>query len=120
MRRQNRTAQLSKTANMFKAITDEDKASDDKRTWEQWISNYSAALQKEHSSTISSRLQLMEESNPTFILRNWIAQEAILAAEEGDYSKVYFNEFVMLNTHTRSIPCWKCVKIHSQQNTTVF
>ena len=30
----------------------------------------------------------MRESNPTFILRNWIAQDAIDAAEKGNYSEV--------------------------------
>ena len=90
MRRQNRTSQLSKIANTFKAKADEDKAADDKQKWEQWIGDYSAALQKEDFATMPSRWQVMQESNPTFILRNWIAQEAILAAEEGDYSKVCY------------------------------
>jgi uncharacterized protein YdiU (UPF0061 family) len=30
----------------------------------------------------------MSSKNPTFILRNWIAQDAIKLAESGDYSKV--------------------------------
>ena len=30
----------------------------------------------------------MEESNPTFILRNWIAHDCIAAAEAGDFSRV--------------------------------
>ena len=34
------------------------------------------------------RVRVMEESNPTFILRNWIAQDSIAAAEAGDFSKV--------------------------------
>ena len=36
----------------------------------------------------SDRVRVMEESNPTFILRNWIAQDSIAAAEAGDFSKV--------------------------------
>lgn len=35
-----------------------------------------------------ARFELMEDANPTFVLRNWVAQEAIEAAEKGDHSKV--------------------------------
>ena len=34
------------------------------------------------------RAEVMADSNPTFVLRNWIAQDAIEAAEKHDFSKV--------------------------------
>jgi uncharacterized protein YdiU (UPF0061 family) len=36
----------------------------------------------------SLRITTMSNHNPSFILRNWIAQDAIKDAEAGDYSKV--------------------------------
>ena len=44
-------------------------------------------LQEIHFES-SLRVDLMKSSNPTFILRNWIAFKVIEAAESGDYSKV--------------------------------
>ena len=40
--------------------------------------------------------ELMRESNPSFILRNWIAQDAIDAAEKGNYSEVNLTTVIKL------------------------
>lgn len=40
------------------------------------------------SPFITESCQLMKTTNPTFILRNWVAHEVIEAAEKGDYSQV--------------------------------
>ena len=37
---------------------------------------------------LASRANIMKSVNPTFILRNWINQECITAAEKGNYEKV--------------------------------
>ncbi len=54
-----------------------------KTNWEAWFSAYAKRLQKE---TIGSdeRLQAMNAINPKYVLRNYMAQLAIDAAEQGD------------------------------------
>ena len=39
-------------------------------------------------ASLAHRSNIMQTSNPSFVLRAWIAQEVIAAAERGDYSKV--------------------------------
>lgn len=87
----------------LKSKTEEAKAKEDEELWLQWLKRYRAELQKEvdraaaSSSSSSSfsferfkeeRLGVMSRSNPVFVLRNWVAQEAIQAAEGGDFSVV--------------------------------
>jgi uncharacterized protein YdiU (UPF0061 family) len=74
----------------------------DEAKWKDWIESYRARLQVDASAaTLSSsttapgagewarvRAGLMTVHNPTFILRNWIAQSCIAAAESGNYAKV--------------------------------
>jgi len=57
-----------------------------------WYDEYEAAL-KENGTPLKSkhdakRKQVMDSINPKYILRNYLAQEAITAAQKGDYSKV--------------------------------
>jgi len=60
--------------------------------WSNWIDMYKARLDEEEGevgpSSYTSRAELMGKHNPTFVLRNWIAQEAIEAAEKEDFSQV--------------------------------
>lgn len=56
-----------------------------KNAWIAWISQYIHRLQKESASN-ASRLKLMEKTNPRYVLRNYMAQLAIDAADKGDYS----------------------------------
>ncbi|MBC5863131.1 protein adenylyltransferase SelO [Flavobacterium turcicum] len=55
--------------------------------WEQWLQNYLNRLQKETISD-EERTNKMNACNPKYVLRNYMAQLAIDAAEKGDYSIV--------------------------------
>ncbi len=60
--------------------------------WRQWMARYQARLELENSS-VQQRQQLIHANTPKLILRNYIAQEIIAAAEEGDYTPLnnWFN-----------------------------
>ncbi len=55
-----------------------------KETWINWLQTYQQRLQSE-SFTDSQRKQAMNAINPKYILRNYMAQLAIEAAEKEDY-----------------------------------
>lgn len=42
------------------------------------------------------RVRVMDSTNPRFILRNYIAQNAIEAAENGDFSEVRLSFILMI------------------------
>ena len=74
-------------ANSCKCTDTLDRANKD--AWSVWIRQYVGHLKVvKQASGLAAAVESMRRSNPTFILRNWIAQEAIAAAEQGDYSKV--------------------------------
>ncbi|MEM7337560.1 MAG: YdiU family protein [Actinomycetota bacterium] len=52
-----------------------------------WLSSYRARVVAEHRDT-SERRTAMNRTNPLFVLRNYLAQQAIDAAEGGDASEV--------------------------------
>ena len=52
-----------------------------------WINSFQKRHHKE-SFTLSEKLVLMNNTNPKFILRNYMAQEVIEAAEESNYSEL--------------------------------
>ena len=53
--------------------------------WEQWLINYAERLSLEEL-TKEERVKSMNSINPKYVLRNYMAQLAIDAAEKGDYS----------------------------------
>ena len=55
--------------------------------WEAWFSSYLQRLKKE-TNTDSERKEKMNAVNPKYVLRNYMAQLAIEAAEKGDYSLI--------------------------------
>jgi uncharacterized protein YdiU (UPF0061 family) len=59
----------------------------DIESFDQWFINYQAAL-KSDSQNINclTRTKKMNQFNPKYILRNYLAQEAIEATQSGDYS----------------------------------
>ena len=52
-----------------------------------WLDSYDERL-NENSSTVEERQQKMLQNNPKFVLKNYMLQEAIDAADEGDFTLV--------------------------------
>lgn len=55
--------------------------------WHSWLAWYTGRLQAENSVD-AERILAMNAVNPRFVLRNYMVQLAIEAAEKGDYSKI--------------------------------
>ena len=55
--------------------------------WLTWLQNYLTRLQKENQSDEARKAQ-MNQVNPKYVLRNYMAQLAIDAADNGDYSLI--------------------------------
>ncbi len=56
-------------------------------SWKDWFELYKIRIEKEKYSD-SERKELMDETNPKYVLRNYMAQLAIDAANQGDYSLI--------------------------------
>ncbi len=56
----------------------------------EFLQDYKKRLESEFGATDidGERQRKMKASNPRYILRNWIAQRAIEAADKGDFSEV--------------------------------
>tara|TARA_E500000075_G_C6875837_1_gene261919 strand:- start:69 stop:821 length:753 start_codon:yes stop_codon:yes gene_type:complete len=54
---------------------------------QQWLSDYLHTAEQQNQSH-SPRAQLMNRTNPLYVPRNYLAQLAIDAAEQGDFSKL--------------------------------
>jgi len=79
----------------FKDLTNEQKIATDTAKWRQWIASYRARVQQmvgagggDIAALNKERAQVMKSNNPKYVLRNYLAQNAIMKAEEGDYSEV--------------------------------
>ena len=59
----------------------------DIRAFDDWAADYRARSNRENGDSEARRTR-MHAVNPKFILRNYLAQEAIAAAEAGDYAPV--------------------------------
>lgn len=70
--------------NTFRALADGNKDFTDE-VGQAWFKKYQERLDREASNE-TERNALMNSSNPQYILRNYLAQEAIQAAEIGDFS----------------------------------
>ncbi len=58
-----------------------------KQLWCDWFASYQNRLQRDSTSD-SNRATNMNQVNPKYVLRNYVAQLAIDRAEQGDYSEV--------------------------------
>jgi uncharacterized protein YdiU (UPF0061 family) len=56
-------------------------------SWQDWLNRYAARLQAENEP-VETRRNRMNAVNPKFVLRNYLAQEAINLAEQGNFSRV--------------------------------
>tara|TARA_B100000614_G_scaffold143285_1_gene127341 strand:- start:362 stop:1789 length:1428 start_codon:yes stop_codon:yes gene_type:complete len=74
--------------NTFRALSKTDIHLFEDREGKLWFEKYQKRLKVE-KNTSEKRKQIMEESNPKYILRNYLAQEAIQDAENSDFSKLY-------------------------------
>ncbi|NCF03885.1 protein adenylyltransferase SelO [Kosakonia sp. MH5] len=59
----------------------------DRAAFDRWFAQYRMRLQQEQVDD-AQRQQLMSGVNPALVLRNWLAQRAIDAAEKGDASEL--------------------------------
>ncbi|XP_060580339.1 protein adenylyltransferase SelO, mitochondrial-like [Ruditapes philippinarum] len=90
-------------------VTDITKRTKDKESWDKWLNMYIDRLRKEEEGVTNfhaaskERVKVMNETNPRFILRNYIAQNAIKAAEKGDYSEVQNVLRVLENPYSDSV-----------------
>jgi uncharacterized protein YdiU (UPF0061 family) len=92
-------AELAKAAAYpaLQARTEAAKRQEDAAVWSAWLARYAARLQREvppgasaaEAEALARAREAMQESaNPRFVLRNWMAQAAIDAAERGNYPAV--------------------------------
>lgn len=76
----------------------------DKSSIQSWINQYSRRLLAENSST-SERKTQMDMVNPKFILRNYLAENAIRkAVDDGDYSEINRLHKVLSDPYSEQIP----------------
>jgi uncharacterized protein YdiU (UPF0061 family) len=59
----------------------------DRERFDAWAAIYAARLAAEHSDD-RERAVRMKQVNPKYVLRNWVAQSAINAARQGDFTVV--------------------------------
>jgi len=82
---------------VFKALRD---LCLDIKAFDSWVEQYQQVLitdgQVNDEATQASRKERMDQVNPKYILRNYLAQNAIAAAQQGDYSLVQTLHKVLL------------------------
>lgn len=69
------------------AFYDADARKRSKVAWEDWLKRYAKRIQSQKEDPVS-RVARMNAANPRYVLRNYMAQEAIDLAEAGDFSRI--------------------------------
>ena len=59
----------------------------DRAGFDAWAADYRARLRAEHSDD-ARRRAAMQAVNPRYVLRNYLVQQAIEQAEQGDYGEI--------------------------------
>lgn len=77
----------------LKMSSQSEKEARDRKLWTNWIGIYRERLNQEadeqnFDQVNQERVKVMNANNPRFVLRNYIAQNVVEAAENGDFSKV--------------------------------
>ncbi len=70
-----------------------------KNAWNGWLQNYAARLRADNRP-IEERIAAMNAVNPVYVLRNYLAQLAIDAAEKGDFTRIEEQLEVLRNPYT--------------------
>jgi serine/tyrosine/threonine adenylyltransferase len=71
------------------AFYSEDEWHSSRGNFEAWFARYTRAVNASSSPTREQRIVRMNAANPKYVLRNYIAQEAIDLAHQGDYSRIH-------------------------------
>ncbi|MTH46897.1 protein adenylyltransferase SelO [Intestinirhabdus alba] len=61
----------------------------DRAAFDAWFARYRARLRQEEQTDDAQRRLQMQGVNPAIVLRNWLAQRAISAAEKGDMGELH-------------------------------
>jgi serine/tyrosine/threonine adenylyltransferase len=81
------------TANSVEDLKDafysEDEWQSSRANFEVWFARYSQAINAPGAPARESRIARMNSANPKYVLRNYMAQEAIDLAHQGDYSRIH-------------------------------
>jgi len=67
-----------------------------------WMALYLKRLTKQTSDD-NQRLTAMNKVNPKYVLRNYLAQQAISAAEQGDFSEINTLQKIVLNPYDEQV-----------------
>ena len=67
---------------------DEKKMQEDKEVWNDWLDSYSSRV-RQLGVDSTERARQMNRVNPLYVPRNYLLQEAIEKAENGDYGRVW-------------------------------
>lgn len=82
-----REAARAQAAAKWRGTPAADKAAADDKAWRAWLRRYASRLAREAAAgaTDAERVRVMRAASPRLVLRNYAAEEAIRAAEAGDF-----------------------------------